>query len=58
MPRPLRVDYPGAIYHVISRGHNQENIFKTDRDREKFLEYLAKAKIPFYQKNKPNKIDR
>ena len=48
MAWPLRVDYPGALYHVISRGHNQENILKNDRDREKFLEYLGKAKIPFY----------
>ena len=43
MARPLRVDYPGAFYHVINRGNNQENIFKNKRDKEKFLEYLEKA---------------
>ncbi|UCF90286.1 MAG: transposase, partial [Desulfobacterales bacterium] len=43
MARPLRVEYPGAFYHVINRGNNQEKIFETDRDKEKFLEYLAKA---------------
>ena len=43
MARPLRVDYPGAYYHVINRGNNQENIFKNKRDKEKFLEYLEKA---------------
>ena len=43
MARPLRVEYPGAFYHVINRGNNQENIFKNKRDREKFLEYLAIA---------------
>lgn len=43
MARPLRVEYPGAFYHVISRGNNQENIFKSNRDREKFLDYLDKA---------------
>ena len=43
MARPLRVEYPGAYYHVINRGNNQENIFLNDRDKQKFLEYLAKA---------------
>ena len=43
MARPLRVVYSGAFYHVINRGNNQEKIFKNDRDREKFLEYLEKA---------------
>jgi len=28
MARPLRVEYPGAYYHVINRGNNQEQIFK------------------------------
>jgi putative transposase len=28
MARPLRVEYPGAYYHVINRGNNQEKIFK------------------------------
>ena len=43
MARPLRVEYPGAYYHVINRGNNQEKIFKNDRDKEKFLEYLEIA---------------
>jgi putative transposase len=43
MTRPLRVEYPGAYYHVINRGNNQEKIFKNDRDKEKFLEYLQIA---------------
>ncbi len=47
MARPLRVEYPGAFYHVINRGNNQEKIFKNDRDREKFLEYLEKANERF-----------
>ena len=40
MARPLRVEYEHAFYHVISRGHRKENIFKTDEDRKKFLEKL------------------
>ena len=43
MARPLRVEYPGAFYHVIHRGNAGENIFKSIRDREKFLEYLQAA---------------
>ncbi|UCD78449.1 MAG: transposase [Desulfobacterales bacterium] len=43
MARPLRVEYPGAVYHVINRGNAGEKLFKNDRDREKFLVYLEKA---------------
>ncbi len=43
MARPLRIIYPGAFYHVTSRGNEQKDIFKSRRDREKFLEYLASA---------------
>lgn len=43
MARPLRVEYPGAVYHVINRGNAGENIFRSNRDREKFLEYIEKA---------------
>ena len=43
MARSLRIEYPGAYYHVIHRGNAGEAIFRSKRDREKFLEYLAKA---------------
>ena len=43
MARPLRVEYPGAYYHVINRGNAGENIFDGQREKEKFLEYLKKA---------------
>ena len=43
MTRPLRVEYPDAFYHVISRGIYQQKIYLNDRDKEKFLEYLEKA---------------
>ncbi|MBK5273494.1 MAG: transposase [Desulfuromonadales bacterium] len=43
MSRPLRIEYPGAFYHVTSRGNEQKDVFKSQRDREKFLEYLASA---------------
>jgi len=43
MARPLRINYPGAFYHVTSRGNERKNVFKSNRDREKFLEYLGSA---------------
>jgi len=43
MARPLRIEYPGAHYHITSRGNEQKDIFKSQRDREKFLEYLECA---------------
>ena len=38
MARKLRVEYPGAIYHVMNRGDRREPIFKDDTDRNRFLE--------------------
>jgi len=43
MARPLRITYPGAFYHVTSRCNERKNIFKSKRDREKFLEYFESA---------------
>jgi REP element-mobilizing transposase RayT len=43
MARPLRVEYPGAFYHVINRGHRREKLYTSTRDYEKFLQYLEKA---------------
>ena len=43
MARKLRVQYPGAIYHVLNRGDRRESIFRTDQDRELFLDTLAET---------------
>jgi|SRR5581483_5647409 len=43
MARKLRVEYPGAIYHVMNRGDRREPIFKDDKDRTLFLDTLAEA---------------
>ncbi|MFH1405400.1 MAG: transposase [Patescibacteria group bacterium] len=43
MARPLRVEYPGALYHVISRGNGYQDIYRNDNDREKFLHWIANA---------------
>ena len=42
MPRPLRVQYPGAIYHVLSRGVEKNNIFYDRQDYEIFIYGLEK----------------
>lgn len=43
MPRPLRVEFPGAIYHVTIRGNARQKIFDDDHDRERFLQRLAES---------------
>jgi REP element-mobilizing transposase RayT len=43
MARKLRLEYPGAIYHVMNRGDRQEPIFEDDGDRERFLETLTET---------------
>lgn len=43
MPRQLRIDYPGAVHHVMSRGDRRENIYHDDVDRQDFLKTLAEA---------------
>jgi putative transposase len=40
MGRPLRIEYPGALYHITSRGNERKAIFLDDEDRERFLEIL------------------
>ncbi|MGB4563987.1 MAG: transposase [Dethiobacteria bacterium] len=40
MARPLRIEYPGAVYHITTRGNAQNNIFRDDQDRENFLDIL------------------
>jgi REP element-mobilizing transposase RayT len=43
MARPLRIEFPGAIYHVTSRGDRREAIFDNDADRETLLKVLAQT---------------
>jgi len=43
MARPLRIEYPGALYHVTSRGHDRASIAKDDRDRGKRLDWYART---------------
>ena len=43
MARKLSVEYPGTLYHVMSRGDQREAIYRDDADRKRFLETLGEA---------------
>ncbi len=43
MARQARIEYPSAVYHVISRGIERRELFRDDADREKYLALLEKA---------------
>ena len=45
MARALRIEYPGAFYHVTSRGNERKDIIFSERDREQFLSYLESATV-------------
>lgn len=41
MARPIRVEFEGAVYHVMARGNERKAVFRDDQDRRRFLEALA-----------------
>ena len=43
MARKARVEFEGAVYHVLDRGDRREAIFRDDADRRRFLETLGEA---------------
>jgi len=43
MARPLRLEHPGAVWHVTSRGNNREDIYRSDEDHLKFLSIFVEA---------------
>jgi putative transposase len=47
MARPLRIQYPGAFYHITARGNERKDIFRDERDRERFLGYLETAVVRY-----------
>ncbi len=48
MARPWRIQYEGAIYHIMSRGVGRDEIFQTNDDYSKFLGYLESAREKFH----------
>ncbi len=43
MSRPLRIQYPHAVYHVMNRGAARQRVFRGDEDRNRFLAVVAEA---------------
>jgi hypothetical protein len=37
MARPIRIEYPGAVYHFTSHGNEKKAVFKSDQDRINFV---------------------
>src|SRR5258706_982865 len=47
MARPLRIEFPGALYHVVARGNERKAVFRDDADREFYLGRLAHYREKF-----------
>ncbi len=47
MARPLRIEFPGAVYHVVARGNEQRDVFQDDADRERYLARLDHYRTRF-----------
>ena len=47
MARPLRIEFPGALYHVTARGNARQTIFLDDEDRRLFLRVIEKVSARF-----------
>jgi len=47
MARALRIEFPGALYHIINRGIGQMMIFHGDKDWKRFLGYQARVMKQF-----------
>jgi hypothetical protein len=45
MARPVRVEFPGALYHVIVRGSERKAVFRDDRDRPWLRPYQPAAAV-------------
>lgn len=47
MPRKPRVEFPGALYHVMCRGNNGESIFSRESDKSLYFALVKKYKKRF-----------
>ena len=43
MARPLRIEFPGALYHLTARGNSRKPVFLDDQDSNIFLQILARS---------------
>ena len=51
MARPLRIEFPGAVYHVTSRGNERKEIFIEGQDRKMFLDTLENVTLRYNRKS-------
>jgi REP element-mobilizing transposase RayT len=47
MPRPVRINLPNLIYHVVNRGNNRQVVFAEESDYHKYLDILRRYKTEF-----------
>ena len=47
MARPLRIEFKGALYHILSRGNERRDIFSDDDDCQAFLSVLKEMSERF-----------
>jgi len=47
LARPLRIEFPGAVYHITSRGDRREAIFEDDGDRALLLNVVGQMLLRF-----------
>ncbi len=47
MARQWRIEYPGAFYHILSRGNDRQEIFRSDEDRKMFLDLIGEFSCRF-----------
>lgn len=47
MARPLRIEYPGACYHIMNRGNRKQQVFESQEDNELFLRKLQEFATAF-----------
>jgi len=47
MPRPVRIEYPNALYHIMNRGRGRQNIFHSHKYFASFLDCLSEANQKF-----------
>jgi putative transposase len=47
MPRRLRIEFEGAIYHVMARGNARQKIVRDDADRQRLIDALEQAVIRY-----------
>ena len=48
MARKPRIEFNGALYHVVARGNRKENIFRTKGDYERYLELISRYKERYH----------